>query len=196
MIQNSGIYQIRNLINGNLYIGQAKNLKLRKQKHFSELRRNAHKNKHLQNAYLKYGESNFVFEIILICDEEFLTYNEQLLVDKFNPEYNIRRECVDSNIGLKHSEESKKKIKENHTDISGELNPMYGKKQSEESNKKNRESQLGDKGHNYGKILPEETLIKMSNARKGEKCYMFGKKHSEETKRKMSESHKNRLKKP
>jgi len=65
VIKQSGIYQIRNLITGDLYIGQSINLMNRKGQHFSCLRLNRNNHPHLQNAFNKYGEENFVFEILL-----------------------------------------------------------------------------------------------------------------------------------
>ena len=59
--------------------------------------------------------------------------------------------------GRKHSEETKRKIRENHADCSGENNAMYGKKHSEDSLKKMSESHKGYKP-------TPETLKKMSKA--------------------------------
>lgn len=58
------IYCIENKINGHCYIDQIKNFIQRRSKHFSELRRNAHHNSHLQKAYNKYGEQNFQIYIL------------------------------------------------------------------------------------------------------------------------------------
>jgi hypothetical protein len=99
--------------------------------------------------------------------------------------------------GLKHSEETRKKISES----------LKGKTSSEESRKKMSEARKGEKNHMYGKKLSEEhrkkigaihkgkklsedTLKKMIESRKGEKHYLFGKKHTKETLTKMSEAKK------
>lgn len=55
------IYKIENLINHKSYIGQTIDYKRRKQTHIRELRKNEHYNKHLQDAWNKYGEENFDF---------------------------------------------------------------------------------------------------------------------------------------
>lgn len=72
----AGIYKIINKINNKYYIGSSCNCigayGNRKGSHFSRLRRNKHKNPHLQNAYNKYGEKNFQFIII----EEVLPNNK------------------------------------------------------------------------------------------------------------------------
>lgn len=64
MTVNHCIYQIRCLVTNHCYIGQSKNPKIRKNAHFSLLRHGKHYNQYLQNAWNKYGESNFVFEVV------------------------------------------------------------------------------------------------------------------------------------
>ena len=132
---NSGIYQIRNKINGKRYIGQGAELKRREQKHFSMLKSGNHDNLHLQRAYNKYGKENFEFKIILYAESDELTRYEQELVDKYKPEelYNICLECVNNILGVRHSEKTKRKISVAHT---GEKNHNYGKHPSEETKRK------------------------------------------------------------
>lgn len=60
----SGIYKFTNKINGKIYIGSAKNLRKRFVQHRSNLRLNSHHSSHFQNAYNKYGENEFLYEII------------------------------------------------------------------------------------------------------------------------------------
>lgn len=78
---NSGIYKIVNLQTGKYYVGSTKDFKKRKQTHFSGLKNNYHPNKHLQNAYNKYGKENFKFEIIEYVKEELLLDVEQSYID-------------------------------------------------------------------------------------------------------------------
>lgn len=75
------IYIIENLINHKKYVGQTKNPKVRKSSHFSKLRNNKHINKHLQNAWNKYGEKNFEFKIILECEDFEANYLEEKLIN-------------------------------------------------------------------------------------------------------------------
>jgi group I intron endonuclease len=107
--KKSGIYKIENILNKECCIGQSVNLRNRKVLHFCDLRKNRHKNRHLQNAFNKYGEESFIFEVILYCEPEELTYYEQKLVDIRNPEYNINKRCVNSSLGTKRTDETRKK---------------------------------------------------------------------------------------
>ncbi len=81
---NSGIYAIRNLVNNKLYIGLAVNLKYRREWHFARLRKDKHCNEHLQKAFNKYGEDNFIFEVLEYCTEDLLFQKEHSWCSNFN----------------------------------------------------------------------------------------------------------------
>lgn len=83
-----GIYRIKNPINNKIYIGSTKNIEARWAKHRALLRHNKHQNAHLQNAWNKYGENAFIFEVIEECKIEDLINREQFFIDNLNPEYN------------------------------------------------------------------------------------------------------------
>lgn len=62
------------------------------------------------------------------------------------------------------TDETRKRMSDNHADVSGENNPNYGKHLSEETKQKIRENRRVIKGEehpNYGKILSEETREKL-----------------------------------
>lgn len=110
-MKNSIIYQIRNIIDNKIYIGSTKDQVKRKYKHFYELKNNIHGNGHLQRAFNKYGEKNFVFEILEECEEKLRINLEQLHIDKKdvlndNLGYNIRPRADMKKI----SEETKQKL--------------------------------------------------------------------------------------
>jgi group I intron endonuclease len=77
---SSGIYIIRNKINGHIYIGSSKNLVRRKHRHFRYLRAGTHENKHLQHAFTKYSEDAFEFITVLYTSN--LLEEEQKLLDE------------------------------------------------------------------------------------------------------------------
>lgn len=156
----SGIYQIRNLANGKLYIGSASNLYRRKKhQHLYLLRKRVHHNTHLQNAFNKYGEQNFIFEVIeFVEDKNKLLELEQYWLDKLN----IIKEGY-----------NKSPIADKPLSLKGELSHNYGRKP-----------------WNKGKsnIYSEETLNRMSKSAKnrtGDKNSFYGKHHSDKTKSKI-----------
>jgi group I intron endonuclease len=169
-MKKSGIYKITNRINGKFYIGSAVDIKNRFSTHVSELKNKTHSNYHLQRAWDKYGKENFIFEVLEeIIDINSLLLREQHFLDILTPEYNICK-IASSTLGIKYSEDAKKRISENHADVSGERNPMYGKK--------------GHLAPAYGKKLTNATKQKIREAignRQNEKNPMYGKKHSAET---------------
>jgi len=109
--KQSGIYILENLINGDFYLGSTCDFRERKCRHFIRLRKNIHDNIHLQRAYDKYGLENFEFKKILFCESFELLYYEQILLDKWNPSYNICK-VAGNTLGCHRSEEAKKRISE------------------------------------------------------------------------------------
>jgi group I intron endonuclease len=110
-VNNSGIYIIRNNVNGNVYIGSSVNLTYRKNKHFSMLASGSHKNRHLQNAWNKYGTGNFSFKILLFCAPFNLLFYEQRAINAYtNRIYNT---CLiaGSRFGQHMSDEHKEKLR-------------------------------------------------------------------------------------
>ena len=81
-LRQTGVYRIRHIESGNLYIGSAANsFSKRWQNHRYYLRKGTHHNKHLQLAWNKYGEDAFVFEIVYVCDRLFVLQVEQCFLD-------------------------------------------------------------------------------------------------------------------
>lgn len=128
----SVIYKIQNLCNGNIYVGSALNYPQRRKNHLSKLKNHKHHSQYLQNAWNKYGEQNFIFEILEYCIKENLIEREQYYIDTLNPKYNICR-IAGSRLGMVHSEETKNKISEN-------CKGMLGKFHSEKTKEKMRET--------------------------------------------------------
>jgi len=82
----SGIYIIRNIESGKVYIGSAVKLNKRKSDHFSELQSGKHHNQHLQNAYNKYGVDAFEFAVLVRCKKDELVHGinyEQQAIDLY-----------------------------------------------------------------------------------------------------------------
>lgn len=157
MSNNSGVYEIINLINNNRYIGSSNNLTRRIKYHLSTLRHNKHFNKHLQLAWNKYGENNFKINIIEYCYEDILIKREQFYIDKYSQQelYNIRP-VAESNKGIKWSNETKRKISLSHK----------GTHASEETKNKLRLLSIGKNNGFYGKHHTDTTKHKLSELHK------------------------------
>jgi len=112
VINIPGIYKIKNLVNGKFYIGSTCNLKRRKGNHFAELGRNKHRNIKLQNAWNKYGESAFQFEVISTCPREYLLKLEYWFIKTLSPFYNIIQVQEDYKIKIKplHKDKLRKSV--------------------------------------------------------------------------------------
>lgn len=91
------IYQITNLVTGDFYIGSAWKGSVRRQSHWGKLERNKHENRHLQNAWNKYGIGCFEFTYLRTFRPEEMTREalytlEQSYMDYLKPVYNIARD--------------------------------------------------------------------------------------------------------
>ena len=85
----TGIYAIKNTVNGNTYIGSAKQFARRWRQHLHLLRKGRHHSPYLQAAWNKYGEASFSFDIVATCELEDLIAQEQHYIDTLKPVYNI-----------------------------------------------------------------------------------------------------------
>ena len=101
----SGIYRIRNTVNGHAYIGSAVNIAGRWAAHRHSLRHHKKSPPKLQRAWDKHGEAAFVFEVVLECPKDELLTHEQATIDAEAPHYNTRAQAH-SNFGLRWSEET------------------------------------------------------------------------------------------
>ncbi len=135
----SGIYIITNIITNKIYIGSSsKSIRYRIYDHKTKLRKNEHRNSLLQNAYNKYTEINFKFEVLELCEKEKCIEREQYWIDTLNAcdkriGYNLAP-MAGSSLGQKRTEEQKLNISVSvKGKRKGNLNNRFGIKWSNET---------------------------------------------------------------
>jgi group I intron endonuclease len=177
------VYKVTNIVNSKVYIGQTiRDIERRKQMHFNEAKRSKF---YFHKALIKYGESNFYWEILEHCgskdelDEMEFHYIKQYGSFGRNG-YNLtfggegisgfvfsaeaRKKLSESHKGRKMTDEAKRKMMANRPSKVGIGNPMYG-------------IQSPMKGKNHTEETRNKISIKLS-----------GKRFSDEHKMKLSEA--------
>lgn len=168
----TGIYALRNKVNGRMYIGQSCDIYRR----FGEHKKKGHEiNKRLKEDYEKFGKETFELVILEECSFEELDEKEKQYINKLDPYYNLcRGENTCGRKGYRHSEETK------------EILRIKGKEQwaslSEEQKAERIKNNL--KGPRKGHKMSEKTRDALRKAK-------IGSKDSDETRRKKSEGLKN-----
>jgi group I intron endonuclease len=166
-----GIYKIINVINNKFYVGSAVDLKRRKTRHFSELRTGKHNNRHLQAAWVKYGEQAFVFVVVeeLPEDADLLAAENVWLKEHVGKDYcyNLGVDAVAPTLGW-----------------SGEKSPTWGRKRTPEElaaqswagRTHTPEAKERIRQHLIGKPKSAEVRAKISATLSGEGNPWYGKK--------------------
>lgn len=192
-----GIYKIVNISNNKIYVGSAKNFKIRWKRHINALKNNKHHNIFLKRAFDKYGINNFKFEIIeIITDFSILKQREQFYLDTLYPFGNNGY-----NISVKSTGGDNLSQNPNRTNIIKNISKkikLIHKNRSEERKKEIRTNCLGENNSNWKGGKSKKFCIcgeKMSiHAKKCRKCYSKefipynkGIKYSKEERLKISE---------
>ncbi|MGN1124939.1 MAG: GIY-YIG nuclease family protein [Candidatus Gastranaerophilaceae bacterium] len=151
-----GIYIIRNVVNNKCYIGQSQNIETRIREHKYLLRNNKYGNLKIQNAWNKYGEDNFVFEVIEECMIDELDELEIFYIKKYDSHYNGYNNTDGGGgvRGWKHNEEFKQKMS-----LSNKINPR--RPTPEQIERLIHYNKTRDYHHS------DETKAKMSEAHRG-----------------------------
>lgn len=126
----SGIYLITNTTDGKQYVGSSVDMPKRWRIHLNGLRRNTHRNIHLQRAFNRDGESAFTFTILECCSAENLTAREQHWIDALNTVqqgYNIAPQAG-SQRGKRLTPEQRQRCAERQTQMWAD--PAYREQQS------------------------------------------------------------------
>lgn len=168
MQTDTGVYAIRNSLNGHSYVGSTLALRTRKAEHWNDLATRRHRNGHLQRAWDKYGSGPFGFFVLAanVAKEDLLKL-EQFYFKALRPAYNICR-VAGNTLGYLHTERAKKKI----------ASAGLGRQASNEARAKIAASKIG-------RPRSPETIAKMAAGHRGKSNGP----HSEETRRKISLAH-------
>ena len=166
----SGVYFIRNNVNGKVYVGSSIDIYRRWTTHKRELACGRHHSIKLQNSFVKHGQESFSYLLAQssVCTKEMALLEAKWIsfFDSVTNGYNINPFPYE--IGLMpKSDEHKRKIGQAH----------IGRKLSDESKNKIRQSQLGKKDG----PMSEEQKKKISEAKLGKKTM------SDEGKKRLSE---------
>jgi group I intron endonuclease len=134
----SGVYVIRNDLTGNGYVGQSVRMRKRISDHFNLLRRGIHPNQHLQNAFLKYGESAFSYDFEIVCEDpadldplESAYLSGDAVFDSARTYYNIAKTPTAVMRDRKHTEETRAKISKSKKGNRSHVTADYRRKLSE-----------------------------------------------------------------
>jgi group I intron endonuclease len=180
---DQGIYKIINVVNNKFYIGSAVSFRKRKARHFSELRKGKHNNRHLQAAWNKYGEQAFVFVVIEEVEDRatLLDAENRWLKDHVGKDYcyNIGTDATAPSLGM-----------------SGELSPTWGRKRTPEElaaqswagKKHTAESRDKIRQSLIGKPKTAEVRAKISATLSGAGNPNYGKPRSDTFKEKVSKA--------
>jgi group I intron endonuclease len=161
------IYKLTNIKNNKIYIGQARDIHHRMNRHKNDSKHPRYRTK-IARAIVKYGWDNFELTILEVIEDECqMNERETYWIELYKAYDNsIGYNILPTGFSFRdyhHSEESKAKMSEAKSGMYlGDENPMYGKKHSEETKAKMR----------------EKANKRLTNP-------MSGRKHSEESRAKM-----------
>ena len=163
-----------------VYVGQAVNFVVRRNKHLRELRNNTHHSARLQSHYNKYGVEDLEFTVLEMTDrlQSVLDARENYYMDCFKCE-DVQRPwfnmcpTASSCLGYKHTEEARANVSKA---LKGKPK-NYSPEQLQALADRMKGNQFG-----VGRICSAESKRKMSLAQKGRK-------HTEEAKEKNRQAH-------
>lgn len=140
----TGIYKITHSKSGRVYVGSGVDIGNRWSHHVTTLREGTHHNLFLQRTWKKYGEKEFQFEIIELCELKQLTFAEQFWIDKLQalrPSGFNLHPIARTALGFKHSKATRKLMSK----VASERNarPEYNKMLSERAKKQHASGKLG-----------------------------------------------------
>ena len=196
------VYVIHNIATDLYYVGSTTNFSKRKTSHLNSLRKGSRSNKHLQEDFDLWGESNFEFSVLKeVTKEEELKALEEKYIEYYSDRcYNIYSHCNylsrntrkiisakcsgsnNGNFNRPHSDEEKQRMRDNRYGVDYVCKPKkstYVRKTPEEL----AESRKRMSEYMKNRVVSDEKREKLRQYRKGRKA-------SDEVRKKMSENRK------
>lgn len=196
ILAQSGIYAIRNKINGKQYIGSAVHFRNRFKEHRSKLTRGLHHSRKLQNSWNKNGADVFEFLIVeVVAEKAMLIAREQHWIDHYSAAklgYNISP-TAGSTLGVKASAETCEKRSKTLRSLSASMfaarsAAAKGRKFTEEHKAKIAAAHIGTKrSEEARRKMSEAAKAQPEEVRKARAASRAWYRPTEETKRKVSE---------
>lgn len=161
----SGIYEIKNTVNGKSYVGSSKSIKKRFIRHRWQLRKNEHHCIYLQRSWNKHTETNFEFNILEECSKD-ITETELFLKEEwYLQNYNIGKLYNVGSVGggdNTSNHPDNLKIREKIS----QANKLRFANRTEEEKIAHSNSMKGENNPNYGNTWSDEARQAASNTRK------------------------------
>lgn len=162
------VYEIRNIVNNKVYIGQTNNPRTRWASHKLRLKQNRSSNPPMQKDFNTFGIQNFKFKVLEeCCTRERALEIETNYIHQFGgieclSVYNCQDNITQNSLMIQHQNEKK-----------------IGSKRSKEFKEKQRQFALSDGNGWRGKHHSVETKSKLSKSHTGSKNAMYGLKGSQ-----------------
>jgi group I intron endonuclease len=108
-VKPAGVYQVKNSVNGRVFLGSSLNMEGLLNRHRFMLRNNGHTNKELQKDWNELGADKFMFEILEVVqvrvDPNFnlkdeLTLLEEIWLEKLQP---FNEKCYNVNTRIREA---------------------------------------------------------------------------------------------
>lgn len=162
-IRCKGVYSITNVISGNKYIGSTKKSFItRLRQHVNELNRGTHHCTHMQNAWNKYGEDSFEFNIEEVLDDTTnILDREAYYIELYDSYYNGYNANPNPNTSPMFNQDSVRKSSVTHHNQWVELRASMTENEYQEYLRKRFPANYGRIPVNKGKPAPEEWKEKM-----------------------------------
>lgn len=176
------MYKIINLVNKKIYIGKSKDPQKRWRRHLATAKRGPRDRRFqpFHRAIIKYGEHNFLLEILGCYEtEQTCLEHEVYFIKKYSSFKGAGYNCTQGGegaSGYRHSKKSIEKMKKAKAGkFSGENNPFYGKRHNNKTkqllSKKASKRMQGKKNHFYERKHSDKSKDKMRKNSKPKKRY-------------------------